>query len=208
MRTSLRIAVAALLATGAVAAAGSALAGGYVLTVDGKTTELDLDKDVQVLVDGKSVTVRLQRKELQVFRDSGLSFEHPATVQPTTTDVAEGVRQVMLVSANGNGVILQRYHGIDPTALVDLMIKETTDEEVAAGYTRKIEAATRTLSDGREIAGKYARTQSKDESWDRFVYARTDGKGGGYLIVTMMEEDRAAPDVAMIDRFWKTLKLD
>jgi hypothetical protein len=204
MRNSLRAVAAAILAAGA----GAAMAGGYVLTVNGKTSELDLDKDVQILVDGKAVTVRLQRKEQQVFADSGLSFEHPAAVQPTTTDVSDGVRQVMLVSANGNGVILQRYRGIDPTALVDLMIKETTDEEVAAGYTRKIEPAMRKLADGREITGKHARTQSKDESWDRFVYARSDGDGGGYLIVTMMEEDRAAPDVAMLDRFWKSLKLD
>lgn len=204
MRNSLRVATAAILAAGA----SVAMAGGYVLTVNGSTSELDLDRDVQIPVDGKTVTVRLQRKEQQVFADSGLSFEHPAVVQPTTTDVSDGVRQVMLVSANGNGVILQRYRGIDPTALVDLMIKETTDEEVAAGYTRKIEPALRKLADGRELIGKHARTQSKDESWDRFVYARSDGDGGGYLIVTMMEEDRAAPDVAMLDRFWKSLKLD
>ncbi|GMV30763.1 MAG: hypothetical protein AMXMBFR59_28880 [Rhodanobacteraceae bacterium] len=204
MHNSLRVAVAAIL----VAGAGVALAGGYVLTVNGKATELDLDKDVQILVDGRTVTVRLERKEQQVFADSGLSFEHPAVVQPTTTDVSDGVRQVMLVSANGNGVILQRYRGIDPTALVDLMIKETTDEEVAAGYTRTIRPAMRKLADGSELTGKHARTQSKDESWDRFVYARGDGSGGGYLIVTMMEDDRAAPDVTMLDRFWKSLKLD
>ncbi|HSX62432.1 MAG TPA: hypothetical protein VLF18_19785 [Tahibacter sp.] len=204
MRTFLRAIVAAAL----VAGAGAAAAGGYVLTVDGKTSELDLDKDTAVVVDGKTVTVKLQRKEQQVFRDRGLSFEHPAIVQPSTTDISKGVRQVMLVSANGNGVILQRYDGIDPTALVDLMVKEMTDEEVAAGYQRTIEAATRKLPDGRDLAGKYARTQSKDESWDRYVYALADGRGGGYLLVTMMEEDRAAADVAMLDRFWKTLKLD
>lgn len=204
MRNSLRAAAAAILAAGAHVA----LAGGYVLTVNGKTSELDLDKDAQILVDGKPVTVRLQRKEQQVFSDSGLSFEYPAAVQPTTSDVSDGVRQVMFVSANGNGVILQRYRSIDPTALVDLMIRETTDEEVAAGYTRKVDPARRKLADGRELSGKHARTQSKDESWDRFVYALSDGSGGGYLIITMMEEDRTAPDVAMLDLFWKSLKLD
>ncbi|MBL8297109.1 MAG: hypothetical protein JNN30_02070 [Rhodanobacteraceae bacterium] len=204
MRNSLRTGFAAIL----LVAAGAAVAGGYVLTIDGKTSELDLDRDAQILVDGKPVTVRLQRKEQQIFSDSGFQFEHPAAVQPTTTDVGDGIRQIMLVSAHGNGVIMQRYRSIDPTAIVDLMVKETTDEEVAAGYKRKIVSAKRKLADGREFAGKHARTESAGESWSRFVYALSDGKGGGYLVLAMMEDGRAEADVAMLDRFWKTLKLD
>lgn len=203
MHTFLRIAAIAALAL----CAGAATAGGYVLTVGGKPTELDLDRDTQIVVDGKPVSVRLQRKEQQVFRDGALSFEHPASVQPSTTDINDQVRQIMLVSANGNGVILQRYNGIDPTALIDLMVKETTDEEVAAGYTRKITPATRTLADGRKLSGKQARTDSADESWDRIILATGDRKGG-YLIITMMEKDRAGNDQTLLDRFWKTLKLD
>ena len=203
MRNSLRAIAAAIL----VASAGAAAAGGYVLTVNGKTSELDLDKDAQILVDGKAVTVRLQRKEQQIFADSGLSFEHPAAVQPTTTDISDGVRQVMLVSANGNGVILQRYSGLDPTALIDLMVKEMTDEEVAAGYERKITPDTQKLTDGRQLRGKLARTESADEAWDRHILAIGDERGG-FLVVTMMERDREPADVAMLQRFWASLILE
>ena len=203
MRISFRIAA---LAAG-LAYTGLLSAGGYVLTVGGKATELDLDQDVQVVVDGKPVSVRLQRKAEQVFRDRGIRFEYPAAVQPTSSDVTDEVRQIMLVSAHGNGVILQRYEGLDPTALIDLMVKETTDEEVAAGYKRKITPATQTKTDGRELRGKLARTESAGESWDRVIVATGD-RNGGYLVITMLEEDRAAADVAMIERFWKTLKLD
>jgi len=203
MRIAFRIAAALLLAAGA----GAVTAGGYVLTVDGKATELDLDKDAQLLVDGKPVTVRLQRKEQQQFRDGGLSFDYPASVQPSTTDINGNVRQIMLVSANGNGAIVQRYTGLDPNALVDLMVSETTDEEVAAGYQRKIAPTTRTLTDGRVLRGKQVRTESKDESWSRTVVASGDAKSG-YLVITMMEDERAASDAAMIERFWKTLKFD
>ncbi|WP_257388178.1 hypothetical protein [Tahibacter caeni] len=203
MRNALRSAAALLLTV----SAGAVMAGGYVLTVDGKATELDLDKDAEVLVGGKAVTVRLQRKEQQQFRDAGLSFDHPAGVQPSTTDINANVRQIMLVSANGNGAIVQRYAGLDPNALVDLMVNETTDEEVAAGYQRKIAPATRTLADGRALSGKQVRTESKDESWSRTIVA-TGNARGGYLVITMMEDERAAADAAMIERFWKTLKLD
>lgn len=203
MPTFFRVAAAAVLAL----VGGVAMAGGYVLTIGGKSTELDLDKDVTVAVDGKLVGVRLQRKAQQTFVDGGLSFEHPATVQPSTTDINDQIRQIMLVSANGNGVILQRYEGLDPTALIDVMVKEMTDEEVAAGYQRKIVPVTRLLADGRELAGKQVRTESGDESWDRTVVAM-GGRKGGYLLITMMEEGRAAADVALIERFWKTLKLD
>jgi len=203
MRIAFRIAAALLLAFGA----GVVLAGGYVLTVDGKVVELDLDKDAELLVGGKPVAVRLQRKEVQQFRDGGLRFDYPASVQPSTTDINANVHQVMLVSANGNGAIVQRYTGLDPNALVDLMVSETTDEEVAAGYKRKIAPTTRTLADGRVLNGKQARTESKDESWSRTIVA-SGNAGGGYLVVTMMEDERAATDAAMIERFWKTLKLD
>lgn len=203
MRLSFRAALAAVLCCGA----GAAVAGGYVLTLDGKSSELDLDQDTTVVIDGKTVTARLQRKEQQVFRDGGLSFEHPAAVQPSTTDINDQVRQFMLVSANGNGILVQRYEGIDPAAVVDLMVSEMTDEEVAAGYTRKIEPATRQLADGRKLSGKRVRTTSKDESWDRHVFASGNGSGG-YIVVSMIEAARAARDAAMIERVWKTLKLD
>lgn len=203
MRLSFRAALAAVLCCGA----GVAAAGGYVLTLDGKSSELDLDQDTTIVIDGKTVTARLQRKEQQVFRDGGLSFEHPAAVQPSTTDINDQVRQFMLVSANGNGILVQRYEGIDPAAVVDLMVSEMTDEEVAAGYTRKIEPATRQLADGRTLSGKRVRTTSKDESWDRYVFA-SGNNSGGYIVVSMIEAARAARDAAMIERVWKTLKLD
>lgn len=205
---TLRFAVRTLLCSAGLALAGQAFAGGYVLDIGGKQTELDLDQDTAVtLPDGRSVSVRLTRKAEQTFRDRGLSFEHPAGVQPSATDVDKRVRQIMMVSANGNGVLVQRYEGLDPTALVDLMVGEMTDEEVAAGYQRKISPASRTLSDGTELKGKLARTESAGESWDRYILAKGDGKGG-YLVISMMEDDREAADVAMVQKFWKTLKLE
>lgn len=196
-----------VVATALVCFAGAALAGGYVLELDGRRVELDLDQPAEaVLADGKRVKLRLERKAEQVYRDKGLSFAHPATIQPSATDINAQVRQVMLVSANGNGVILQRYSGLDPTALIDLMVKEMTDEEVAAGYQRKITPSSQKLADGRSLQGKLARTDSADEAWDRHILA-IGNKDGGYLVVTMMERDREAADVAMIDRFWASLTL-
>ncbi|MCQ4167202.1 hypothetical protein [Tahibacter harae] len=187
---------------------GSALAGGYVLELDGRRVELDLDQPAEaVLADGKRVTVRLERKAEQVYREKGLSFAHPATIQPSATDINAQVRQLMLVSANGNGVILQRYSGLDPTALIDLMVKEMTDEEVAAGYERKITPDTQKLADGRQLRGKLARTESADEAWDRHILAIGDERGG-FLVVTMMERDREPADVAMLQRFWASLVLE
>jgi hypothetical protein len=205
---TLRSCVRATLFGAGLALAAPAFAGGYVLDIGGKQTELDLDQDTAVtLPDGRSVTARLTRKAEQTFRDRGLSFDHPASVQPSGTDVDKRVRQIMMVSANGNGVLVQRYDGLDPTALVDLMVGEMTDEEVAAGYQRKISPASRTLSDGTELKGKLARTESAGESWDRYILAKGDSKGG-YLVISMMEDDREAADVAMLQKFWKTLKLD
>jgi hypothetical protein len=188
--------------------AGAAVAGGYVLELDGRRVELDLDQPAEaVLADGKRVKLRLERKAEQIYRENGLSFAHPATIQPSATDINDQVRQVMLVSANGNGVILQRYSGLDPTALIDLMVKEMTDEEVAAGYQRKITPDSRKLADGRVVRGKLVRTESSDEAWDRYILAVGD-KRGGFLVVTMMESDREAADVAMLDRFWASLVLE
>lgn len=190
-----------------LAFSGLAWAGGYVLTVDGKATELDLDQDTRIVVGGKPVSVRLERKAEQTFRGAGFRFDHPSAIQPTSRELSEQIHQIMLTSAEGNGLILQRYDGLDPTALVDLMVAEITDEEVAAGYRRKITAATRTLADGRELRGKLARTETDDRNIERLVVATRDAKGG-YLLIAIRDDTIPPADVALLDRFWQTLRLD
>ena len=74
--------------------AGSAAAGGYVLSIDGKPVELDLDQDTRVeLPGGGTATLKLARKAEQQFREGGLAFSYPATLLPSSSDVERQVRQ-------------------------------------------------------------------------------------------------------------------
>jgi hypothetical protein len=189
-------------------AGGGALAGGYVLSIDGKSVELDLEQDTKVeLPGGGTATLKLARKAEQQFREGGISFSYPATLLPSSGDAERRIRQHMLVSPDGYTVIVQRYDGIDPATLIDAVLDDITAEELAAGYKRKITPATRKLADGRELKGRQARTESARDSWNRDVVTLVDSRGG-YMIMTMVEDARRPPDMAMVELFWRTLRLE
>lgn len=186
----------------------AAHAGDYVLEINGQKTEIDLDKPVSLTInDGKLVTLALHQKSEQIWRNDGLSFAYPTALKPVRKDIDKDISQTLIATPSGSLVLVQRYTGLNPTHMIDMMISKLTDEEVAAGYKRTIQPAARKLADGANFTGKTAHTESSSESWDREVVAIGDGRQGGYLIVSATHDTSPPTDHEMIKNFWRSLQL-
>ena len=190
-----------------VFACGHAIAGNYVLTIDGKTHEVDLDKQTTIkLSDGKKIQVTLEKKAIVSFGVDDFSFDHPSSVTPSRTDLGDGIHQTMMTTPLGTLVIVQEYANMDPSGLVDMMLNELTKEEKQYGYKITNSPAKIKLSSGKTLTGKKSIATYRGEQTTRHVlcYSLRDA---GVMIVTQVAKDASPKDKSMIDTFWKTLKI-
>ena len=80
----------------------TSLAANYLVTIDGKTVELDLGGSGQITLDnGQQLAVMLEQKQQQRFSAPMFSFEHPSALTPTRAQLKEGIHQTLLSSAHG-----------------------------------------------------------------------------------------------------------
>ena len=186
---------------------GHALAGNYVLTIDGEEFEIDIGRaEVLRLADGRTLRVALDKKALVAFRVDNFSFDHSSVLSPSRTDLGDGVHQTMLASPRGTIIMIQEYASFDPSGLVDMMLNELTKEEVEYGYKIRKGDAVKTLEDGTQLTGKTAISSYKDDEYTRYVLAYR-ARDAGLLIVTQFEKESPPEDAQMIELFWKTLKI-
>lgn len=186
---------------------GQTMAGNYVLTVDGKAYDVDMDKQTTLtLSDGRKIQVALARKAIVTFAAKNFSFDHPSDVTPSRTDLGGGVHQTMMATPIGSMVIIQEYDTLDPSGIVDMMLNEITKEEQKYGYTFANTPETITLAGGKKLTGKKSIATYRGEQTIRYVlcHATTDA---GIMVITQVDKEAPPKDKAMIDTFWKTLKV-
>jgi hypothetical protein len=187
--------------------AGTASAGNYVLRIDGKEYELDLgERTTATLPDGRAIEVELRRTPVAGYKTSGFSFSHSSQFTPSRTKVDDGIYQTMMTTPSGTMVLVQEYAGTDPSTLVDFMLTQLLKEEVQYGYQITKAAASKALADGKTMAGKRAVSKFRNDEYERHVLAYGT-RDAGILIVTQVEKSAPDPDLAMLDLFWKSLRI-
>lgn len=201
----MRMVPIAVLAVGVFASV--ALGGNYILTIDGKSYDIDLGARATVtLLDGRKVQVELKKKDVAVFKTANFSFSHPGHVTPARTDLGDGVSQTMVATPTGTLVMVQEYSGMNPSGLVDLMLTELTKEEAQYGYDITKTPVTKKLADGRTATGKRAVSKYRTNEYERYVVC-CGVRDAGIVIITQVEKAAPREDVAMIDLFWKTMSV-
>jgi len=191
------------LAFGAVAAH----AGDYVLELDGKPIQLDLDHPAKVdLGNGKSVRLLLKQSREQTWRDGTLVFKHAPAFAPSRRELGHGIVQTLMATPAGAEILVQHYEHTDPDAMVATIQKALTEDEVGSGWKLTEKPTTRTLGDGTVLKGKTVHTTHATDVWDREIVAYAEGDGG-YLVVSAKSDIASEPDHAMIALFWKSLSL-
>lgn len=201
MRRAIWIAIGVNVITSAL------FAGNFILTIDGKKLEIDLDtQSVVELEGGQEVQVLLEKKDIIDFGTDNFTFSHPNQVTPARTDVGGGIHQTIMATPLGTMVLVQEYAGMDPSGIVDFMLSELLKEEVDYGYEISKSDASKTLADGTELKGRHGVSKYQADEYNRYVFSYGQ-RDSGLLIVTQVEKAAPQEDLAMIEQFWKSLRV-
>ena len=184
-----------------------AFAGNYILTIDDKKYEIDLDQPVRVeLSGGKNVRLSLEKKEIVSFNTANFSFDHPSEVTPSRTDLGDGLYQTMMATPLGTLVLVQEYTTMDPGGLVDMMINELTKEEKQYGYTITNSPSEIRLGSKKILTGKKSVATFREEKMTRHVLCYSI-RDAGIMVITQVDEGAPKKDKSMVDTFWNTLEV-
>ena len=184
-----------------------AIAGNYILTIDGKKHEVDVGKQTTIeLSDGKKLQVTLKKKAIVSFSAENFSFDHPSSVAPSRTDLGDGIHQTIMTTPLGTLVLVQEYANMDPAGLVDIMLNELTKEEKQYGYKITNSPAKINLSRGKTLTGKKSIATYRGEQTTRHVLCYSI-RDAGVMVITQVAKDAPPKDKAMVDAFWETFKI-
>jgi len=182
-------------------------AANYTLTIDGKAYDIDEGKKTAItLADGTTIHVNLAKKSEVSFTTKNFTFMHPSEVSPARSDLGDGIHQTMMTTPLGTLTLIQEYQDLDPSMIIDLMISELTKEERNYGYSIESTPTERQTADGKTLSGKTVTATYRGEVITRDVLTYS-ARDAGLLVVTMFDNEAQPEELAMIETFWKTLKI-
>lgn len=196
-----------LLVASFLLALGAKAQNDFSLTIDGKTIELGTDKPGTINLGGKNYSLILKQKDTLTFVNSLYTFNYLKEFKVNKKELGNDIDQVMLMTAEGSGVLIQQYKTMSPTALNELMLSELTKESISYGYTMERKDYDRTLASGQKVRVCRAELTYKD---DKNIYeiATWGGKDEGILMMSMvMDEELGSQGRRIIDLMWNTLRI-
>ena len=147
----------------------------------------------------------MRKKAVQTYKSDKMTFQHPGTVSPGRTEVAPGIHQLFMCSTLGTVVMMQEYDELDPILMIDPLIANLTEEEVASGYDIVEEKSVVRLTDGTELRGKKVTSKHGDVALERYVICHRTG-GSGIIVITQIGESPSQEDKDMLDLFMRSLR--
>ena len=181
----------------------------YIITVDGEAYEIDLGDKKSIKINGKSVEIGLRKKDTLILDENYFQLKYTKEHKISRVKIEEGIEQLMLMTAGGSGVIVQKYDAFNPTMLREMMLSEVTKESVSYGYSMKREDYETTLTSGDTIKVLKAVLEYKGET-EVYEIAAHGRKDEGILVMTMnlnISDDVEDGGNEMIKLLWDSLKI-
>lgn len=177
----------------------------YTITIDGKSHEINLDENNSIKVNGKLVDVIVKQKDILNYTDEFFSFQYPKAFSISKTVIEQGISQVMIMTAEGSGILIQKYENIDPSFLNEMMLKEVTKESLSYGFEMERADYQKKLLSGQEIMINKATLSYKNET-NEYEVATLGKKDSGILIMTMtMNLGLSNQGKEIIELMWNSL---
>ena len=179
-------------------------AANYQITINGKTQDIALGKEYKIKVNGKEVTVAVQQKDVLTYQDEWISWQYPKGLHPAIASPDPDLEQITLVTASGNGVLVQKYKTINPASLVDLMLKEVTNEEASFGYSMTEQPFEQKLKSGQQAKGKSVELKYGSDV-QHYTVAALGSESEGIMFITMLNTENGNEDNKVIQLFLESL---
>ncbi|MES2864744.1 MAG: hypothetical protein V4666_11540 [Bacteroidota bacterium] len=178
----------------------------YKIEIDGKTSEIELDKSHELKIDNKIHKIKVSLKDTLTYKNGNLSFQYLKDYKVASTKLDEGIEQLMIITADGSGIIIQLYENMNPQLLNEIMLNEVTKESIGYGYELERKDYERTLSSKQKVKINKAFLSYKDEV-NIYEVTTFGKKDEGALVMTMkMDDNKDTEGQKLIDLLWSTLK--
>lgn len=179
----------------------------YMLIINEDTVYVGMDASTTYKTSsGEQLDIKLTQPTLLTYTDGMVSFKYDRSSGVSTTEVEEGIRQLMVMKASGNGFMVQEYDRLNPSLLTSLMLSELTKEGVSYGYEKEEESFTHTLVSGQTIKGKRATLTYRGDTEVYTVAAFGDDNRGILVATLLLSGDMSTEDKALIETFLNTLE--
>lgn len=177
----------------------------FIIEVNGKTFEIEPEREYTLSLDGKPLHFKMFLKDTLTFKNGSYSFKYPKDYKVSRLDLEEGIEQVMIMTAEGSGLLIQKYSTINPSMLNEMMLSEVTKESINYGFQMEREAYSRELNSGQTLNISRATLTYKDET-NIYEIASIGKKDEGILIMTMiMDNTMSTQGQKLIDMMWNSL---
>ena len=179
----------------------------YQIEINGETMDISLDENFEATFENKTLNIKVSLKDTLTYSDDYLSFNYPKDYKISKTKIDEGIEQLVLMTGEGSGFIIQEYGTMNPTMLNELMLNEVTKESVNYGFELKREDYIKSLNNGLELKINRAYLTYKDEV-NIYEITSIGLKDEGVLLMSMEMNDKDNSDgKQLIDMVWNSLSL-
>jgi len=180
----------------------------FIITVNNQSQEISLEKDYEFKVDGKTIQISVKEKDTLIYSDPFYTFKYSKKHKVSKTEIDLGIEQIMLMTAGGSGIIVQKYDSFNPTMMQEIMLNEVTKESVSYGYSLERKDYEITLKSGEKIEILKAELEYKGEI-EVYEISAVGKKDEGVLLMTMnLGGDGDNEGEEMINLLWSTLHIE
>lgn len=177
----------------------------YKIQINDTTLEISLNKDYNITLDEKVIQFKIVAKDTLIYEDDLFSFNYSKDYKISQMIIEEEIEQIMLMTAEGSGILIQKYSSLNPTMLNEMVISEVTKESLNYGFKMKRADYTRHLESGQKLNIDKAVLTYKNET-NIYEVATIGKKDEGILIMTMiMDEQMSTQGRKIIDMMWNSL---
>jgi len=180
----------------------------FVIRMNDTLINVALDKSYNINIKGTQLNFTVSSKDTLTYTNSFFSFSYPKAFRVSNSQLDAGIEQISIMSAEGSGMIIQKYESINPTSLNEMMLTEMTKESISYGFVSKRSIYKRKLKSGQEVEVTKAELRYKEDV-NIYEVASIGKKDAGLIIVTMrMDEENNTEGQKVIDLMWQSLKVN
>jgi hypothetical protein len=179
--------------------------GDYTITINGEKKEIELDKEYVIKAKKKDISFSVSANDTILYKNEMFSFKYPKEFKITKLDIAEGIEQIVIMTAEGTGIMFQKYNTMNPTMLNEMMINEVTKESINYGYKLDRQDYIKKLKSGQDLEVDKAVLTYKDEM-NSYEIASFGKKDQGVIIMVMEMSNILSPNSEkLIKLMWESL---
>lgn len=178
----------------------------YTVYIGDSAYKINLNGKYDVTINGKKTSLSLKLNDTLQYSDDYMSFKYTKDYSLSKTKIEEGIEQIMIMTADGSGILIQKYATINPTMLHELLLSEVTKESINYGFVQTREDYSRTIKSGHKIDIKKAVLKYKDDV-NTYEITSIGKKDEGVLLMTVrMDNEKNSNGEKLIKLMWESLR--